>query len=307
MIQTETLAKLACAYSGVVWGLFWIPLRAMDEAGISGGWSTLMFYVVPLVLTLPLLFWRWRPLVSGGFRLHLTGFIAGLSLVCYANALIYTEIVHAMLLFYLTPVWSTLLARCWLKEPITRVRVVAIALGTIGILVVFGIDEGLPWPRNIGDWMGLASGALWAVAAVRLRDDHTNKAPEFTLVYFAWGTIIAVAFALLPFEAAQVMPSSGTLTDVLPWLVPTIIILVIPSALAIFWGAALLSPGTVALLFMTEISVGAITAALWAGEPFAARELIGVLLITSAGLAESLPQPLSLSRKKSGACYDEQR
>ena len=307
MIQTETMAKLACAYSGVAWGLFWIPLRAMDEAGISGGWSTLMFYLVPLVLILPLLFWRWRPLASGDFKLHLTGFIAGLSLVCYANALIYTDVVHAMLLFYLTPMWSTLLARWWLKEPITGVRIVAIALSVVGIMVVFGLDEGIPWPRNIGDWMGLASGALWAVAAVRVRDDDANKAPEFTLVYFAWGTIIALGFALLPLEGAQLAPALGTVTDVLPWLVPTIIILVIPSALAIFWGAALLSPGTVALLFMTEISVGAITAALWAGEPFGARELIGVLLITSAGLADSIPWPLSLSRKKSGACYDEQR
>jgi hypothetical protein len=42
---------------------------------------------------------------------------------------------------------------------------------------------------------------------------------------------------------------------------------------------------------MTEISVGTVTAALWAGEPFGLREITGVLLISIAGLAESVPLP----------------
>ncbi len=51
----------------------------------------------------------------------------------------------------------------------------------------------------------------------------------------------------------------------------------------------MLSPGIVGILFMTEISVGSVTAALWAGEPFGGREIAGILLISSAGVAESLP------------------
>jgi drug/metabolite transporter (DMT)-like permease len=39
---------------------------------------------------------------------------------------------------------------------------------------------------------------------------------------------------------------------------------------------------------MTEISVGTATAAIWAGEPFGAREIAGVVLISAAGLVESL-------------------
>ena len=54
------------------------------------------------------------------------------------------------------------------------------------------------------------------------------------------------------------------------------------------WGTPKLNPGLVGLLFMTEISVGAITAALWSGEPFGWREAIGVILISLAGIMESL-------------------
>jgi len=289
--QTENMAKLACGYAGIVWGLFWLPLRAMDEAGITGAWSTAMFYIVPLVILLPMVIWRWRQLIAGGINLHITGIIAGFSLVLYANALIHTEVVHAMLLYYLTPVWSTLLARAWLKEPITGIRVVAIVLGISGILIIFGIDAGIPLPKNLGDWMGLSAGMLWAVAAVRLRDDKTNKAPEFTFVYFAWGAVAAVVVALIPYEGAMPVPALDTVTSVLPWLIPVIIVIVIPSGFAIFWGAPLLSPGIVGLLFMAEISVGSATAAIWAGEPFGTREVIGILLITSAGLVESIPLP----------------
>ena len=52
-------------------------------------------------------------------------------------------------------------------------------------------------------------------------------------------------------------------------------------------------PGIVGILFMTEIIVGTITVAIWAGEPFGAREIIGVVLISGAGLAESLQAPFS--------------
>ena len=289
--RTKNLAMLACAYAGIVWGLFWIPLRAMDEAGIAGAWATVLFYVVPLIILLPMLIWRWRQLLAGGFNLHLTGMISGLSLVLYANAIINTEVMHAMLLFYLMPVWSTLLARAWLKEPITGARMLAIVLGLGGIFVIFGVEAGIPWPKNTGDWMGLFGGMLWAVASVRLRDDQVNKAPEHTFAYFAWGTVAALVIALIPLEGSFSAPSMETVTSNLPWLIPVIVAIVIPSGFAVFWGVPLLSPGIVGLLFMTEISIGAASVALWAGEPFGVREVIGITLITVAGLAESIPLP----------------
>jgi drug/metabolite transporter (DMT)-like permease len=57
---------------------------------------------------------------------------------------------------------------------------------------------------------------------------------------------------------------------------------------ASMWGTPKLNPGLVGLLFMTEISVGAITAALWSGDPFGRREAIGIILISGAGMMESL-------------------
>ena len=297
-MRTETLAKLACAYSGVVWGLFWIPLRALDDFGITGAWATVLFYLVPALLVLPIVAWRWRALVAGGLSLQLTGIVTGLALVLYADALIYTDVIRAMLLFYLTPVWSTLLARIFLNEPITAVRWFAIALGLAGLLVIFSVDIGLPMPQSIGDWMGLASGFAWGVAAVRMRGDETSHAIEFTSLHFLWGAPAAILIALLPLTGAHAAPDPATAVAVLPWLVPTLVIIVVPGSFAAMWGASHLNPGIVGLLFMTEISVGTVTAAIWAGEPFGLREILGIVLITSAGLAESVPDLQKLRQQR---------
>lgn len=80
---------------------------------------------------------------------------------------------------------------------------------------------------------------------------------------------------------------------ILPLLVPVIVILVIPPVIAVLFGAKVLSPGLLGIVFMTEISVGAITAAIWANEPFGTREALGVILITSAGLWESVDKIVS--------------
>ena len=52
------------------------------------------------------------------------------------------------------------------------------------------------------------------------------------------------------------------------------------------WPATLLSPGRVGILLMGELVVGVSSAALLSGEPFGFRELLGTLLIISAGAVE---------------------
>jgi drug/metabolite transporter (DMT)-like permease len=169
--------------------------------------------------------------------------------------------------------------------------VAAIVLGIAGLLVILGVDQGVPWPRNIGDWMALISGLGWAVAAVLLRKDDGSRSMEISAVYFFYGFIVAVILAISPIAGEIEPPDWSTIVDFLPWTIP-IALLVIPGAYAAFWGAPHLNPGVVGLLMMTEISVGVGTAAIWANEPFGVRELVGVILITLAGLSEFIYMPI---------------
>ena len=290
-LSLKARASLACAYSGVAWGLFWIPLRGMDRAGVTDAWATVLFYGIPLLLFSPWIFRNWRRIARCGWQLHFIGIATGVSLAFYSNALLYTEVIRGLVLYYTTPVWSLLLARIVLGETITAARVLAIVFGLAGMLVMFGIDVGFPWPRNTGDWMALIGAMGWAVAAVLLRKDDGSRSMEICSVYFFYGVIAAIVMAISPMAGEIEMPDWTVVVDVLPWALP-IAVIVIPGAYAAFWGAPHLNPGVVGLLFMTELSVGGITAAIWANEPLGVRELTGIGLITLAGLSEFIYAPM---------------
>lgn len=281
-------ARIAVTLGAGVWGLYWIPLRALDAAGITGAWAVVVFYLLPVVIWAPVAVVRRRELAAGGWGVWLSGGLVALSFVFYAGSLIFTEVVRALLLFYLTPVWSTILARIMLGEPFTRQRLAAFGLGFAGLIVILGVDQGPPIPINTGDWFALLSGLLWAFAAVRLRSDTVNHAEEMVFPYFVLGTAIALLACAIPDGRTGPVPELDAVIGVLPWLLPVMLVMVVPAAFFVIWGTRQIDAGLVGLLFMAEISVGTISAALFAGEPFGWREIIGVLLISSAGLLEAV-------------------
>ena len=44
-LSLETKAKYACLYAGAVWGLFWIPLRELEDAGFQGLWILSLIHI----------------------------------------------------------------------------------------------------------------------------------------------------------------------------------------------------------------------------------------------------------------------
>jgi drug/metabolite transporter (DMT)-like permease len=282
----EFLAKLACLFAGAVWGIFWIPLRRLEADGIPGLWGTALFFAVPALILLPVAGLRHRAAAAGGIGLQLTALASALSLGLYAVSVVFTDVIRAMLLIYMTPLWSALLGRIVLKQRITAVRAFTMVLALAGMLTMFGLGDTVPLPRNAGDWMGLGAGLFWAVTTVRLRRDHANSTLDLTVWRFQWCALLGVTAAGL--LATTAMPDLHAVERPLPWLVPVALLVLVPCALASTWGPKHIDPALVGILFMTEITVGGITAALWAGEPFGLRELVGVLLISGAALVDSI-------------------
>jgi len=278
---------VTCTGAGAMWGLFWIPLRAVNTAGINGSWATALFFLVPFLLLLPIAMIRWRHILQAGWPLQWIAITAALALVFYSNALLYTDVIRAILLYFLTPIWSTLLARAWLKEPITQSRAAAIVLAILGLLVILNADQGLPIPKNAGDWMGLISGLFWALAANVMRRETPKYTFDVMISWFFWGTVFSIILALLPVLNQLPVPEVRQVAEILPWFIPVVLLMIIPMFYAITWGVPLLNPGTVGILFMGEIGVGAISAAILTHEPFGMREALGVGLVTAAGLTEA--------------------
>ena len=208
MIGSERAALLpagAVALSAALWGLWWLPLRALADAGLSGATVNAALYGIASLALLPW-FWRRRQrLAAGGLLLLGAGGLFGGALVSWNLALILGEVVRVTLLFYLVPVWATLLALAVLGERVGRLRLLSVALGLAGAGVLLGFGSGLPLPRSAGDWLGLAAGLLFALSVTLVRKGETIAGLEQTVVAFAAAALLSLALLVAtPHQSATV-------------------------------------------------------------------------------------------------------
>jgi drug/metabolite transporter (DMT)-like permease len=269
------------ALSASLWGLWWLPLRALAEAGLSGPALNAALYGIASVALLPWLWRRRRRIAAGGPLLLGAGALFGGALVSWNLALIQGEVVRVTLLFYLAPVWATLLALALLREPIGPLRVISVVLGLAGAAVLLGFADGLPLPRSLGDWLGLAAGVLFALSVTLVRKGEAISGLDQTMVSFA----AAALLSLLLLSAAP--PSTPVGAAVLAVAALATLVWLLPCTWLLLWGARFLEPGRVSLLLLLEVAVAALSAALLAGEPFGLREAFGCLLILGAGALEA--------------------
>lgn len=283
---SDNAPTLAIVASTFMWGTLWIPLRQMTAAGLGEATASTASFALCLLLLLPFALLRWRRILAGGWPVLVAGFFMALAIALYAEGMVRGEVARVILLFYLTPVWSSLLGRVMLGEPITVRRVATILLGLSGMLVIFGIDTGIPLPSSPADWMGLAAGITWAICMVYV--NRTADRPIFDRIFVQF-IFLAPAFYLLTQipgarEAASV--TSAGLGAAWVWLIAFALFWVLPVVWLSIFGGSRLDPGRVAIFLMLEIVIGLTSAALLTDEILGPRELIGAALIMLASLAE---------------------
>ncbi len=288
MKDKQLLPSILLVLAAAGWGLFWIPLRELESTGLSAGWAGLSQFLTPALVLAPVAFWF---LIQGkrtGVGRWKTAFFTGGAFALYADSLLLTEVARALILFYVTPAWSTMLEVWLMKRRLTAARVIAITLGFAGLYVILGGDGSLPIPRNAGDWMALISGMFWAYGSTRVRMAGEASLFENVFSFFLFGTITAAALALLPIEAMGSPPSGQQVLDLLPWLLLLAIGFLIPAMCMQLYGTKLVDPGRVGILFQTEAIFGITSAAILTAEPFGWTEAIGSVLVVGASMTEVL-------------------
>ncbi len=278
-------ATLASLYAGIIFGIFWIPLRALDEAGFHGPWAAMVYSALPALLVSPIYWLRRDELRMANWKPLMGGVLGGVAMALYSLSFLYTEVMRAVLLFYMMPIWGFMLGRIVLNDPITPPRWLAIGFGFLGMGIILGTEAGLPLPKNAGDWMALGSGITFAFAAIMMLVDEKVSVWTHGANFFAVSALISGIAGFLMIGSIGA-PDWGALGSVLVWLIPVALLVTVPGGFATLYGPTKLNPGVVSLLFMLEIGVAAITATILTDEPFGARHALGVLLITCAGLFE---------------------
>jgi drug/metabolite transporter (DMT)-like permease len=291
-------ATLALCLASIAWGLWWLPLHWLAEKGLSGYWQGVILYGCgAMMLALPL--WQRRHKVDLNVPLlWVISLSTGVALALYNAALLSDEVVRVTLLFYLNPIWSTILALVVLKEPIRMIRLASIAVGLLGAGVVLGSGGGIPIPHDLAEWMGLLAGMGTAVGSTYVRKAELTKGTvsigglEQTCTTFMIASIVGLVFALvLPPTSMGSVPSSTSFWSLLPWAAGITIVWLLPQTWFYFWSAKQLDPGRVSLLMLFEVPAAAISAALILHTPLGWGEILGCGLVILAGSAESLQQP----------------
>ncbi|MEM9470360.1 MAG: DMT family transporter [Pseudomonadota bacterium] len=275
---------LAIAVGAGLWGLFWIPLRYLSEAGFGPFWSAAMAMGagLPVALLAAAKWGIWRPDHVRWMVLVGTGI--GISEVSYFYAVVSTDVIRAIFLFYMLPIWATLVDRVVFGVRLNPWRAFAILLAFGGLWLLLGGDGGVPVPRNAGDWAGLVAGFFWGstLSMVRGRAEVDAFWNVASAIFF--GAAFAAVAALL---IGSVGFSEGAMTPTLALGVLAFGILAFwPSMIGQLWGARLVPATRAALLTMTEIVVATISAWVLIGTSMTALSIAGGMIIVAAVLID---------------------
>ncbi len=252
---------------------------------MSGAWAVVLASLLPLSILMPLSCWFWREIRPEIKAIAIIGFYTGAALVFYAIGLIYSTVVRATLLYYLTPIWATLFSLVMLREQVRWNRWMAILVGLAGLYFILGGASDLTTPINIGDYFGLASGLFWGLGAVYLKKNPGVKITGMVASQHLFSLAFALAGCAL-LAQINVIPHWSVWAATIPvmWLYTCLCL--VPSLYAIFWASGRLYPGRVGVLMMTEVLVAVVSASILLDERLQMLEWLGVILILTAGLFE---------------------
>lgn len=273
-------AVAALLTGATVWGLIWYPYRLVEKAGLSGSWATAATYAVALVAGLVLLRPRLKKL-----RLRLCWWLPAIALAAggcnlgYVLSVLHGEVMRVLLLFYLSPLWTVVLARLLLGEYLSRAGAAVIGSSLLGAVVMLWHPElGIPWPRNGAEWLGLGAGFCFALTNVLIRRVDHQPVEVKTLSVFVG--VIALALLSAAFEpGTQPRFDTGVVATV---VAIGLVLLVVNLVVQV--GLSLVAANRAIVIMLFELVVAALSSWLLAGETMGLQEWAGGILIVAASL-----------------------
>jgi len=279
---------LALVVNAFVWGVSWWPFRALQDEGVHPLWSTALIYLVAFV---GFVFLR-RSALPELLRtpaLWLLALAAGLTNVGFNWAVTIGDVVRVVLLFYLMPAWSVLLAWAVLGERPSPAGIGRLLLALAGVATVLdSAGTGLPWPRTLAEWLALMGGFSFALTNVLLRRLDFVTSGSRVLAMFGGGMILAggVALAGVSQGAVTALPALGAKG----WLLALVLAAGFLAAnLALQYGASRLPAHTTALVMLSEVVFASLSSVALGAAELSTRTLVGGLLIVAAAAWSAWP------------------
>jgi drug/metabolite transporter (DMT)-like permease len=276
------LPVAALVLNAFIWGVSWWPFRHLQALGLHPLWATTLIYVFALTCIV-----LWRPGAWRGFFQHPQLFFllvaAGLTNVGFNWAVAIGDVVRVVLLFYLMPAWTVLLAWLLLGEKPTGMALLRLLLAMAGVLIVLKAPDS-PWPvpTGLADWLALVAGLCFSATNVMLRKLEYTPSASRMMAMFGGGAIMACSAGMAGMAWGIVAAPVWTTDWIGVGLALSVAFLV--SNMGLQYGAARLAANTTAIVMLTEILFASLSAALLGAATFSPRIVLGGCLIVLASV-----------------------
>ena len=283
------LSVVALVINALIWGVSWWPFRELQGLGLHPLWATSLVYALVFGLLLTR-FAGTLPQFARHPSLWALAIASGFTNVGFNWAVTVGDVVRVVLLFYLMPAWSVMVAWWLLGEKPTAGSLLRLVLAMAGVLVVLKTPDS-PWPipSSLPDWLALGGGLCFAITNALLRKLGTEASVPSgarMLAMFGGGAVLASGAALigmgLGLVAAPALAASGL------WIVAALSLAFLTCNACLQYGASRLPGSTTALVMLTEILFASGSAALLGTAEFTPRILWGGSLIVLAALLAAL-------------------
>ena len=285
------LAVLGLTLNALVWGLSWWPLRQLEALNLHPLWATTaVFLVSALVLTClyPRAWLSFKQYPALGWLV----LASGLTNVGFNWAVTTGDVVRVVLLFYLMPAWSLLLAWWLLKDRPTRGALARLSLAFMGVVLVLKTpDSPFPLPQDLPDLLALGSGMTFALTNIwLLRLQHTPASARM-IAMFGGGALMAMVCAALATVTGVIatpvleLPHMHALAWA-PWVIGLSVAFLV-SNFTLQYGAARLRAHTTSMVMMSEIVFASVSSVALGASTLTWRISLGGGMIVLAALLAS--------------------
>lgn len=283
----NSFAIFGLLFGASVWGIIWYPYRLLEQSGIPGVTASFYTYLIAMLIGCFIFRKHWRGLFSLPKSMVWLVLAAGWTNLSFVLAVIHGEVMRVTLLFYLSPIWTLLMAHFWLKERAGLKEVLVIVVSLLGASIMLYDPlqpNSLPLPHSPSDWLAVSAGLGFALTNV-----ITRKSVHLSIVakaFSVWGGVVLLSLiGILFFGEGFAAPTAFSNVDWgIIWLVS---LMLFASALLVQYGVTHIAATRASVIFLFELVVAALAAYLLAGEAMDLNEWIGGALIVSAAIYSS--------------------
>ena len=279
--QKKAPAMAAILAAAALWGIIGIWNRRLMAAGLSplsivavrnlGGMVLLgLFFTVRDRSVFRVERKHWKYFFGTGVL------SVGMNSVCYFSCQKFSSLAVASVLMYTAPSFVVLFSAILWKEPVTKKKLLALALTLVGCACVCGLFSRDASVTPIGILLGFASGFFYSLYSIFGRYALAHYG---SMTVTVWSFLFAGPASLVLLRPAEIAGAYGQ--DPSLWLTTLAMMVFYTAAPYILytWGLARIEPGRASIIASFEPVAAALTGVLVFGEPLELLSILGILLV----------------------------